>query len=428
MAEKEIQVGAALWPSIVSAKRNADHEHQRFQYFAIAQRRVPEVLLFDLAVLLDHGPQLSDDCLLGQARRRRFVDQPGIDQRVIASRHVGQGANRIAVVDAAIHACRFGHTKAQTEDQRLPFINEALGNLDVEEQQIFIDVVEQSRLFIRTCLLQVNAVAGAVERDFALGTTTDRANSVMERRAEALFLAGMADFAGHIFIITSRKAAAIRLPTLHTPSAHTTVIFLNLLPCAMLMLDPEAKLKVYRVARWFVLAALIIAIILALKRPAQVAEAPVPQQAWKQQAASFQAKLTQLEQSNAEGKQVQISADEVNAALRESMQTGKDLGQVPIEGAPQVSFENNQVRGVFPTKMYGRDVYVTVSGRLGSQNGYATFDPTEFKVGDLTVPVSLVNNALQKKLADPENHKKLKLPEFVGDVRVVDGQLVITQK
>jgi hypothetical protein len=73
-------------------------------------------------------------------------------------------------------------------------------------------------------------------------------------------------------------------------------------------------------------------------------------------------------------------------------------------------------------------VYVTVAGRLGSQNGYATFDPTEFKVGDLTVPVSLVNGPLQKKLADPANRDKLKLPDFVANVRVVNSQLVVTQK
>ena len=47
-------------------------------------------------------------------------------------------------------------------------------------------------------------------------------------------------------------------------------------------------------------------------------------------------------------------------------------------------------------------------GRLGEKDGYATFDPTEFKVGDLDVPVSLVNPALQKKLA--EQRDRLKLP------------------
>ena len=55
-----------------------------------------------------------------------------------------------------------------------------------------------------------------------------------------------------------------------------------------------------------------------------------------------------------------------------------------------------------------------------------TFDPTEFKVGDLSIPVSLVNSALQKKLA--EQHDQLKLPEGIASLRVENSELVITQK
>ncbi len=193
-------------------------------------------------------------------------------------------------------------------------------------------------------------------------------------------------------------------------------------------------MKIYRIARWVVLAILLIVILLALKKPSQVASSQVPAENWKQHAAEFQTKINQLEQASTDGNhggEVQLTSMEVNAALTESLHNGAppaaDLGQVPIQ-APQVSFEGDQVRGVFPTQIYGKNVYVTVAGRLGSQNGYATFDPTEFKLGDLTVPVSLVNNALQRKLADPANHEKLKLPEFVADVRVVNSQLVVTQK
>jgi len=80
----------------------------------------------------------------------------------------------------------------------------------------------------------------------------------------------------------------------------------------------------------------------------------------------------------------------------------------------------------FPGLLAGKDVWVTISGHLGSKDGYATFDPTEFKVGDMNVPVSLVNPTLQKKLA--EQHDQLKLPDYVGDVRVQNGELVMQQK
>ncbi len=99
----------------------------------------------------------------------------------------------------------------------------------------------------------------------------------------------------------------------------------------------------------------------------------------------------------------------------------------PIENA-QVFFVADTVTGQFQTELYGKPVVVTVFGRLGSKDGYVTFTPTAFKVGDMPVPVFLVEPALQRKLADPENREKLKLPDYVFDLRVENGQLVITEK
>jgi hypothetical protein len=56
----------------------------------------------------------------------------------------------------------------------------------------------------------------------------------------------------------------------------------------------------------------------------------------------------------------------------------------------------------------------------------ATFEPTEFKIGDLEIPVSLVNGAFQKKLA--EQRDRLKLPDDVGAIKVEKGELVMTGK
>ena len=96
-------------------------------------------------------------------------------------------------------------------------------------------------------------------------------------------------------------------------------------------------------------------------------------------------------------------------------------------GVVQVLYVDGDVaHGQFLTQIAGKDVWVTLSGHLGSKDGYATFDPTEFKVGDLNVPVSLVNDALQKKLN--EQRDRLKLPDHVGGMKVENGELVMTQK
>jgi hypothetical protein len=92
----------------------------------------------------------------------------------------------------------------------------------------------------------------------------------------------------------------------------------------------------------------------------------------------------------------------------------------------KVNFEGDVARGQFVTQFGGKDVYVTLAGHLGSKDGYATFDPTEFKVGDLSIPVSMVSGALQQKLT--EQRDRLKLPNDVGEIKVENSQLVATQK
>ncbi len=138
--------------------------------------------------------------------------------------------------------------------------------------------------------------------------------------------------------------------------------------------------------------------------------------------------------------EVHINSDEIGAVLAQalgsvgggpaassSLSPDSNVGSgEPVIKDQHVSFDGDVVHGQFLTEIAGKDVWVTVSGHLGSKDGYATFDPTEFKVGDLSVPVSLVNPALQKKLA--EQRDRMKLPDYVGDVKVQDGQMVVQQK
>ena len=198
--------------------------------------------------------------------------------------------------------------------------------------------------------------------------------------------------------------------------------------------------KIYRIVRWVMFAGLILTIFLMLKTPAPVAF-PLEPAAARLNSQSFEQKLSELETSQSLGEsdaEVRFTAGEVNAAIGQSMAQPTAVqptrarpqpasaDQIPIKST-QVSFEGDVVKGQFLAQVYGRDLYLTVAGRLGARDGYATFDPTEFRVGDLSVPVSLVNPALQRKLAEPENREKLKLPGFVKGLRVENSELVITR-
>jgi hypothetical protein len=227
------------------------------------------------------------------------------------------------------------------------------------------------------------------------------------------------------------------------------------------------KWKLDRIISVATLATSLIAIFLVLKKPQPVAPAQSPAAA-AVNVESLEKKLEQLEQPKNPGEapaQVRFSSDEITAALAQAASmvpasagtTPAPSGSTPVsapqtspgtspglptsvpsspdavigEGEPEVkdykvNFEGDVARGQFVTQIGGKDVYVTLAGHLGSKDGYATFDPTEFKVGDLSIPVSIVSGALQKKL--DEQRDRLKLPNDVGDIKVENGQLVATQK
>ena len=226
------------------------------------------------------------------------------------------------------------------------------------------------------------------------------------------------------------------------------------------------KLKIDRIISIATLAASLIAIFLVLKRPAPVAQPQSPA-AVAANAQAFDQKMAQLEQASRQSQppgdssstgissqatsaqpasdssaatapkaQVRINSDEINAAITQALGAANGASSLGPDtnlgsGAPnikdqKVSFDGDVVHGQFLTEVAGKDVWITVSGHIGQKDGYATFDPTEFKVGDLSVPVSLVNSALQKKML--EQRDRLKLPDAVGDMKVQNGELVMDQK
>lgn len=235
------------------------------------------------------------------------------------------------------------------------------------------------------------------------------------------------------------------------------------------------KWKVDRIISIATLVTSLLALVLVLKRPAPVAAPQTPAQI-SANAQSFQEKLAQLDpppsdnQQPAAGPQpsssdssadsasysqppsdasapetapskpksppVSITSDEVTAALAQAagsipaaageLSPGADVGSMPNILDQQVSFDGDLVHGQFLVNLAGKNVWITVSGHMGSKDGYATFEPTEFKVGDLSIPVSLVNPALQQRLA--EQRDRLKLPNSIDGLKVQNGQLVLTPK
>lgn len=201
-----------------------------------------------------------------------------------------------------------------------------------------------------------------------------------------------------------------------------------------------------KIVSWATLAISIFTLYLVVRKPAPISPPPTSPAASAANAQSFQEKVSQLEQSRTTGEtpsEVRINSAELSAAFTQatgaapainSGTTGSpansassDLpGPVPEIKDYQVAMDGDIVRGQFLTQIAGKDVYVTLGGHLGSKDGYATFQATEAKIGDLAVPASLVNEALQKKML--EQRDQLKLPENVKDIRIENGELVLVTK
>lgn len=219
------------------------------------------------------------------------------------------------------------------------------------------------------------------------------------------------------------------------------------------------KWKLDRIISVATLVTSVAALYLVLKKPTPVAPVQSPAAA-AANVESVEKKLEQLEQPKDPGQppaQVRFNSDEITAALAQAAAalprnmtasaamaaSGSPSQAGPPTSVPdspdavigdgeaqvkdyKVNFDGDVARGQFVTQIGSKDVYVTLAGHLGSKDGYATFDPTEFKIGDLSIPVSMVSGALQQKLS--EQRDRLKLPDDVGAIRVENGQLVATQK
>jgi hypothetical protein len=212
------------------------------------------------------------------------------------------------------------------------------------------------------------------------------------------------------------------------------------------------KFKLDRVISIATLVALIVAIVLLLKKPATVVltpQAPAAANGQASDAGSSQKAeplepavkpVQQTQASQAGGysaapaaatqpsknspapqsvkAEAQINSAAVSSAINKLL-GASGAGLTPDtnvgDGLPnikdqKVTYDGDTVHGQFLTEIAGKDVWITISGHMGQKDGYATFDPTEFKVGDVEVPVSLVNPALQRKLAEERDRLKLSEP------------------
>lgn len=78
--------------------------------------------------------------------------------------------------------------------------------------------------------------------------------------------------------------------------------------------------------------------------------------------------------------------------------------------------------------VHGADMTLQLEGKLGSDNGYIRFEPLSGQIGSLPLPLSALQNAMQRLMESPENREKLRLPPDVTDLKIENGEVVTTYK
>lgn len=224
----------------------------------------------------------------------------------------------------------------------------------------------------------------------------------------------------------------------------------------------SSPLKIaYRVVNWLSLVALVVSVVLVLRK------SPAPSVSYDPAAtARVQQELASAGQSQAAGTPTQVHLDstEVNSYLHDNLQmegapqsanaqspdpnngNTADGGRrpsptsLPVAGADPQTIEQVQssvkdvkidmagdlITAYVVFDFHGEGLSLELDGHLFTENGYLQFDPVSGKLGSLPLPQSSLNSAVQRLMESPENREKLKLPQGISDVQVVDGHVIVT--
>jgi len=224
---------------------------------------------------------------------------------------------------------------------------------------------------------------------------------------------------------------------------------------------PLAK-TLYRILRWTTLAALVLTLLLVLRK------SPPPDIAYDPSAAArVEQKFTAADQARADGQPADVHLDrtELNSYLAQNLElagpapasTATSTGPAnpdneagaPASGAQpggananqptieevrstvkdvKIDMEGDLVKAYVVFDFHGKDLSLELDGRLGAQDGYLKFQPVAGRLGSLPLPQSTLDSAVQKMMASPENQEKLRLPPDISGIQIVNGEAVISYR
>jgi hypothetical protein len=94
----------------------------------------------------------------------------------------------------------------------------------------------------------------------------------------------------------------------------------------------------------------------------------------------------------------------------------------------KIDMDGDLVKAYVIFDFHGKDMSLELDGHLRAENGYMRFDPVSGMLGSLPLPQSTLNAAVERLMSSPENREKLRLPNDISDIQIVNGQAQVTYK
>src|SRR5712664_3362591 len=208
--------------------------------------------------------------------------------------------------------------------------------------------------------------------------------------------------------------------------------------------------RIFRIVRWTTYTFAVVALVLLVHKapPPLVETSP-------QAAARAEEKFERVEKAVANGQAATLRMDEteLNSYLASHLalaghgapnQASAGRAQsAPGAAAPtpqeveqmrsnvrdfKVQLIDDRVKAYVVFDVHGKDMTLQLEGRLGAQNGYLRFEPISGEFGSLPIPQSALESAVQRMMGSPENREKLKLPAEISDLRIQNGEVVVSYK
>jgi hypothetical protein len=208
--------------------------------------------------------------------------------------------------------------------------------------------------------------------------------------------------------------------------------------------------RIFRIIRWTIYTFALVTLVLVFhKAPPPLVEIS------PQAAARAEEKLEQVEKAVASGQPATLRMDEteLNSYLSSHLALeGKGAEGSAAAGGPQspaggtaptpqevermrsnvrdfkVQLIEDRVKAYLVFDVHGKDMTLQLEGRLGAQNGYLRFEPISGEFGSLPIPQSALESAVQRMMDSSENREKLKLPAEISDLRIQNGEVVVSYK